>query len=71
MAKIRALITIVQGKGRTAAPGEICETSEAEAKRLVSLGFAENLKNTEAKNAEPDGNRGKQPVLQAGQAGDV
>ena len=42
--KIKALITLVVGKAQEIAPGQECEVSDEEAKRLVSLGFAERLK---------------------------
>ena len=42
--KIKALITLVIGKGKQVAPNTVCEMSEPEAKRLIVLGFAESLK---------------------------
>ena len=42
--KIKALITLVVGKAQEIAPGQECEVSDEEAKRLVTLGFAERLK---------------------------
>ncbi len=49
MAKIRAIITLVVGKGKQFAPNSVCDVSDAEAKRLIALGYAESLK----KNAQP------------------
>ena len=42
--KIKALITLVVGKGKQVAPNTVCDISENEAKRLIALGFAEGLK---------------------------
>ena len=39
--KVKALITLVVGKAQEFAPGQECEVSDEEAKRLISLGFAE------------------------------
>lgn len=46
--KIKALITLVVGKAQEIAPGQECEVSDEEAKRLVALGFAERLKKAPA-----------------------
>lgn len=70
MAKIRALITLVVAKNKQIDPNGICDVSENEAKRLISLGYAESLKktaqppvdNTEDEEDESDGNGNKQPV---------
>lgn len=79
MAKVRALITLVVGKGKQIAPNGVCDVSDAEAKRLISLGYAESLKkNTPPTNTETeedgdksDENGGGQPVQPDGQTGDV
>lgn len=79
MTKIRALITLVVGKGKQVAPNAICEVSENEAKRLISLGYAESLKkNTPPTNTEKeedddksDENGDRQPVQPNGATGDV
>lgn len=42
--KVKALITLVVGKQQEIKPGCICEVSDNEAKRLISLNFAEKLK---------------------------
>ena len=42
--KVKALITLVVGKAQEFAPGQECEVSDEEAKRLISLGFAERVK---------------------------
>ncbi len=42
--KVKALITLVVGKAQEIKPGQECEVSDDEAKRLISLGFAERLK---------------------------
>ena len=41
MTKIRALITLVVGKGQELPPGGLYDLSDDEAKRLASLNFAE------------------------------
>lgn len=46
--KVKALITLVVGKAQEIAPGQECEVSDEEAKRLVALGFAERLKKASA-----------------------
>ena len=79
MAKIRAIITLVVGKGKQIAPNDVCDVSDAEAKRLISLGYAESLKKnaqppvevTEIKEDEPDGNGDEQPVQPNGTDGDI
>ena len=80
MAKVRALITLVVSKGKQFAPKSVCDVSESEAKRLISLGYAESLKkNTPPTNTETeeedddksDENGGGQPVQPDGQTGDV
>ena len=79
MAKVRALITLVVGKGKQIAPNGVCDISDAEAKRLISLGYAESLKkNTPPTNTETeedddksDENGDRQPVQPDGQTGDV
>ena len=79
MAKIRAIITLVVGKGKQFAPKSVCDVSESEAKRLISLGYAESLKKnaqppvevTEIKEDEPDGNGDEQPVQPNGTDGDI
>ena len=79
MAKVRALITLVVGKGKHIAPNGVCDVSDAEAKRLISLGYAESLKkNTPPTNTETeedddksDENGDRQPVQPDGQTGDV
>ena len=43
MTKIRALITLVVGKGQELPPGGLYDLSDDEAKRLASLNFAEIL----------------------------
>ena len=53
MAKVRALITLVVGKNKQIAPNGVCDVGENEAKRLISLGYAESLKkNTPPTNTE-------------------
>ena len=77
--KVRALITLVVGKGKQIAPNGVCDVSDAEAKRLISLGYAESLKKnaqppvevTEIEEDEPDGNGNEQPVQPNGTIGDV
>ena len=79
MAKVRALITLVVSKGKQIAPNDVCDVSDAEAKRLISLGYAESLKKnaqpavevTEIEEDEPDGNGNEQPVQPNGQTGNV
>ena len=79
MAKIRAIITLVVGKGKQFAPNSVCDVSDAEAKRLIALGYAESLKKnaqppievTEIKEDEPDGNGDEQPVQPNGTDGDI
>ena len=79
MAKVRALITLVVGKGKQIAPNGVYDVSDAEAKRLISLGYAESLKkNTPPTNTETeedddksDENGDRQPVQPDGQTGDV
>ena len=79
MAKIRAIITLVVGKGKQFAPNSVCDVSESEAKRLISLGYAESLKkNTPPTNTETeedgdksDGNGDEQPVQPNGTDGDI
>ena len=79
MAKVRALITLVVGKGKHIAPNGVCDVSDAEAKRLISLGYAESLKkNTPPTNTETeedddksDENGDRQPVQPDGATGDV
>ena len=46
--KVKALITLVVGKAQEFAPGQECEVSDEEAKRLITLGFAERLKKVPA-----------------------
>lgn len=41
--KIKALITIVVGKGVEVAPNELADVSEFEAKKLIDRGFAEEV----------------------------
>lgn len=79
MAKIRAIITLVVGKGKQIAPNDVCDVSDAEAKRLIALGYAESLKkNTPPTNTETeedddksDENGDRQPVQPDGQTGDA
>ena len=80
MAKIKALITLVVAKNKQIDPNGICDVSENEAKRLISLGYAESLKKTaqppvdnteDEENDESDGNGDKQPVQPNGQTGNV
>ena len=79
MVKVRALITLVVGKNKQIAPNGVCDVAENEAKRLISLGYAESLK----KNAPPisaglenNGDKsnedgGGQSVPPLGQTGDI
>lgn len=79
MAKVRALITLVVGKGKQIAPHGVCDVSDAEAKRLISLGYAESLKKntpptnteTEENDDKSDENGDRQPVQPDGATGDV
>ena len=79
MAKVRALITLVVSKGKHIVPNGVCDVSDAEAKRLISLGYAESLKkNTPPTNTETeedgdksDENGDRQPVQPDGATGDV
>ena len=79
MAKVRAIITLVVGKGKHIAPNGVCDVSDAEAKRLISLGYAESLKkNTPPTNTETeedddksDENGDRQPVQSDGNTCDV
>lgn len=41
--KIKALITLVVGKGVEIAPNELTDVSEFEAKKLINRGFAEEV----------------------------
>lgn len=41
--KIKALITLVVGRGTEIAPNEITDISEFEAKKLIDRGFAEEV----------------------------
>ncbi|MDY4842010.1 MAG: hypothetical protein SO314_06575 [Alphaproteobacteria bacterium] len=74
--KIKALITLVIGKGKQVAPNTVCEMSEPEAKRLIVLGFAESLKkptpqSNGGNNGQSNENGGGQPVQPLGNTGDV
>lgn len=79
MAKIKALITLVISKNKQIAPNGICDVTDIEAKRLISLGYAESVKknnqqpinNQEIKINESDGNSGEQFVQQTGQNGNI
>ena len=79
MAKVRALITLVVCKGKQIAPNGVCDVSDAEAKRLISLGYAESLKKntppinteTEEDGDKSDENGDRQPVQPDGATGDV
>lgn len=79
MAKIKALITLVINKNKQIAPNGICEVTDVEAKRLISLGYAESVKknnqqpinNQEININEFDGDSGKQLVQQTGQNGNI
>ena len=82
MTKIRALITLVVGKGQELPLGGLYDLSDDEAKRLASLNFAEILgKNqnqnnnakakTGADNAKPNENGSGQPVQSAGATGQI
>ena len=79
MAKIRAKITLVVGKGKQIAPNDVCDVSDAEAKRLIALGYAESLKkNTSPTNTGQENNGDKsnedgggQSVPPLGQTGDI
>ena len=84
--RVKALITLVVGKQQEVKPGEICDVSDNEAKRLISLNFAEKLKkdpvvNTQSGNkntteGQPNGhksdeNSGGQPISPSGATGEV
>lgn len=75
--KIKALITLVVGKSEEVLPGNICEVSDDEARRLISLRFAERVKvekqpvKEDPKNGKPDGKSGEQPVPTTGPTGKV
>ena len=51
--KVMALITLVVGKAQEFAPGQECEVSDEEAKRLISLVFAERVKKAPATQNPP------------------
>ena len=51
--KVKALITLVVGKAQEFAPGQECEVSDEEAKRLIFLGFAERVKKAPAPQNPP------------------
>ena len=55
--KIRALITLVIGKNKEILPGNICDVSETEANRLISLGFAEKLTKGSANSSSDSGKK--------------
>ncbi len=75
--KIKALITLVVGKAQEIKPGQECEVSDDEAKRLISLGFAKAInektpgKRKETNNDESNQKSGEQSVLQTGTDGDL
>lgn len=77
--KIKSLITLVVAKGKQVAPNTICDVSDAEAKRLIALGFAESLKKTapqsqsngDNNNGKSDENSSRQPVQPAGNTGNT
>lgn len=75
--KIKALITLVVGKAQEIKPGQECEVSDDEAKRLIALGFAKATnektqgKDKETDNEESNQKSGGQPVLQVGTDGDL
>jgi hypothetical protein len=80
--KIKARITLVIGNGKQIAPNGICDVSEAEAKRLISRGFAESVKKnassaatteTESKNNDDksDSVGSEQSVQTAGNTGNL
>ena len=79
MVKVRALITLVVGKNKQIAPNGVCDVGENEAKRLISLGYAESLKKntpptnteTEENDDKSDENGDRQPVQPDGATGDV
>lgn len=79
MVKVRALITLVVGKNKQIAPNGVCDVGENEAKRLISLGYAESLKkNTSPTNTGQENNGDKsneygggQSVPPLGQTGDI
>lgn len=84
MKKVKALITLVVGKGVEVPPEAVCEVSDDEAKRLIALGFAKAVsapannptntnkpqpKNKETDDDKPDQKSGGQPVSQTGDKG--
>ncbi len=84
MKKVKALITLVVGKGEEVPPDAVCEVSDDEAKRLIALGFAKAVsapasntpntnkpqtKNKETDDDKPDQKSGGQPVSQTGDKG--
>ena len=69
MVKVRALITLVVGKNKQIAPNGVCDVGENEAKRLISLGYAESLKKNNGDKSNEDG--GGQYVPPLGQTGDI
>lgn len=79
MTKIRAIITLVVGKNKQIAPNDVCDVGENEAKRLISLGYAENLKKTtppintgQENNGDKSNEDGRgQSVQPTGQTGDI
>lgn len=77
MKKVKALVTLVVGKGEEVPPEIVCEVSDDEAKRLIALGFAKATnektqgKDKETDNDESNQKSGGQPVLQAGTDGDL
>ena len=79
MVKVRALITLVVEKNKQIAPNGVCDVGESEAKRLISLGYAENLKKTTPPintGQENNGDKfnedgGGQSVQPLGQTGDI
>lgn len=42
MKKVKALITLVVGKGAEVPPEAVCEVSDDEAKRLIALGVCQS-----------------------------
>lgn len=77
--KVRAIITLVVGKNKQIAPNSVCDVAENEAKRLISLGYAESLKkNAQLINTGLENNGDKsnedgcgQSVQPLGQTGDI
>ncbi len=77
--KVRAIITLVVGKNKQIAPNGVCDVAENEAKRLISLGYAESLKKTTPPiNTGQENNGDKsnedgcgQSVQPLGQTGDI